>query len=386
MKEKILFVDDDPNILSALKRQLFKRFHVDTALGGGAGLEAIASQGPYAVIVADMRMPGMDGIQFLSKAKERTPDSTRMMLTGNADQQTAIDAINEGNIFRFLTKPCMPEKLTKAITDGIAQYRLVTIEKELLEKTLNSSVKVLTDVLTLVNHAAFGRASRARRMVRIICNDLKVEKSWQIEIAAMLSQLGCITMPDEILEKVYKGAYLTEKEQHVFQSHPQTGAGLIANIPRLEDVAMIITYQEKRFDGTGAPHDSKCRKDIPLGSRILKLALDYDALITSGITHAEALTVITERKAWYDPEVLDSLERATANEIRKDIVSVKATQLTDGMVLAEDIESVSGILVAAKGLEVTPIMIARLFYLAHKKKINEPIKVFIPIITDASAG
>ena len=160
MTEKILCVDDEPNVLQACRRQLRKRFHIETADGGEQALQAIAGQDPYAVIVSDMRMPGMDGIQFLARAKELTPNSVRIMLTGNSDQQTAIEAVNEGNIFRFLTKPCPAESLAKAIAAGVEQYRLVTAEKELLEKTLRGSIKVLTEVLSLVNPTAFGRAAR----------------------------------------------------------------------------------------------------------------------------------------------------------------------------------------------------------------------------------
>jgi DNA-binding NtrC family response regulator len=128
-------VDHEENILLAYQRQLRKEFQIETALGGGPAPEAIAQRGPYAVIVSDMRMPGMDGVQFLSKVKERAPDSVRMMLTGNNDLQTAMQAVNEGNSFRFLTKPCTPETLAKALEAGLEQYRLITAERELLEKT-----------------------------------------------------------------------------------------------------------------------------------------------------------------------------------------------------------------------------------------------------------
>src|SRR5829696_4359 len=134
---KILCVDDERNVLEAYQRSLRKEFHIEIATSGAEGLAAVESQGPYAVIVSDMRMPGMDGIRFLAKVKEKAPDSVRIMLTGNADQQTAIEAVNEGNIFRFLTKPCPPETLAKALSAGLQQYWLVVAEKELLEKTLS---------------------------------------------------------------------------------------------------------------------------------------------------------------------------------------------------------------------------------------------------------
>src|SRR5437870_13752231 len=120
MSEKILFVDDDANILAALQRQLRKQFSIHTSTDASRALESFETSGPYAVIVSDMRMPGMDGVQFLSKVRQRAPDSVRIMLTGNADQQTAVDAVNEGAIFRFLTKPCSTEVLACVLSAGIA--------------------------------------------------------------------------------------------------------------------------------------------------------------------------------------------------------------------------------------------------------------------------
>lgn len=178
MTEKILCVDDEPNVLNAYQRALRKEFQIETAVGGAPGLAAIDSQGPYAVIVTDMQMPGMDGIQFLAQVKEKSPDSIRIMLTGNADQHTAIEAVNEGNIFRFLTKPCPPEVLAKTLKAGLQQYRLVMVEKELLEKTLRSSIQVLTDILSLVNPTAFSRASRVQRLVCALAAKLQIEQAW----------------------------------------------------------------------------------------------------------------------------------------------------------------------------------------------------------------
>ncbi|HHT9137657.1 MAG TPA: HD domain-containing phosphohydrolase [Candidatus Wunengus sp. YC60] len=379
MSEKILFVDDDPNILSAYQRQLHKQFTIDTALGGNFGLEAIDARGPFAVIVSDMRMPGMDGIQFLSKVREKAPDSVRMMLTGNADQQTAIDAVNEGNIFRFLTKPCLPDIITKALTAGIEQYRLITAEKELLEKTLHGCIKVLTDVLTLVNPTAFGRASRVQRLVQAISAELKVEKPWQIEIAAMLSQLGCITISEDILTKLYSSINLNEQELQTFHAHPQIGSSLISSIPRLENVAEIIAYQEKHFDGSGIPCNSKSGADIPMGARILNLALDFDSLVTSGMNNAQAYTVIQERQKWYDQNIVVALKKVLTTEKGYEIKFVKAHELTKNMTLAEDIKTSSGKILLTKGHEIAPLARIRLINLAQTKEICEPIKVFVPV-------
>ena len=153
MADKILLVDDDPNLLSALQRQLRKRFDLTTAQGGEEALAAVRAAAerrePFAVVLSDMRMPGMDGIEVLKQVKDIAPETVRMMLTGNADQQTAIAAINEGSILRFYTKPCPAEQLVAGLAAGVEQYRLVTAERDLFEKTLAGSIKVLADVVSM---------------------------------------------------------------------------------------------------------------------------------------------------------------------------------------------------------------------------------------------
>ena len=244
MNEKILLVDDEPNILEAYKRNLRKQFRIEVASSGEEGLEAVEKKGPFAVIVADMQMPEMNGIQFLTKVKESAPDSVRMMLTGHADVQTAMNAVNKGNIFRFLTKPCQPTVLTIMLKAGIKQYRLVTAERELLEKTLRGSVKVLTEILGLVNPMAFSRSSRILPYVKYLAKELNLSNLWQFELAAMLSQISFVTLPPEILQKTYNREHLTEEEQKMWASYPSVGSKLLANISRLEPVARMIENQQ----------------------------------------------------------------------------------------------------------------------------------------------
>jgi len=134
MSRKVLFVDDEPLVLDGYKRMLHTEFMVSTAVGGEKGLNAIQDNGPYAVVISDMRMPGMNGAQFLAQVREKTPDTVRMLLTGYSDVAAAIDAVNEGHIFRYLTKPCEKQVLVAAINIGIVQYHSVIAERELLQK------------------------------------------------------------------------------------------------------------------------------------------------------------------------------------------------------------------------------------------------------------
>ena len=377
MTERILCVDDEANVLSAYQRSLRKHFQLETALGAELALQAISEREPYAVIVADMRMPGMDGVQLLKEVKRLAPNTVRIMLTGNADQQTAMDAVNEGSIFRFLTKPCPPENLAKALEAGIEQHRLITAEKELLENTLRGSIKVLTEVLALTNPTAFGHGARVRKLVRKLAEQLKLEKSWQYEIAAMLSQIGCVTVPPDTIDKIYHGHALTDEEKEMLAAHPKIGRDLIANIPRLENVAQAIAYQQKRFDGSGIPSDSVAGTDIPLGARVLKVALDYDTLKWSGETDIQVFSELRMRSGWYDPKVLEAMEAVVGCEAAIRICEVRVDQITVRMILAEDVTTTDGALVVNKGQEVTESLRERLRNFARHRGLREPIQVLV---------
>ncbi len=379
ISEKILFVDDDPNILASFKRTLRKRYDLDTAVGPEEGLEAVGRYRSYALVISDLRMPVMDGIQFLSKVREISPETIRMILTGNADLQAAIDAVNQGNIFRFLTKPCPPETLQLAVDAGLQQYRLIRAEKELLEKTLRGAIRILTDVLSLVNPEAYGRASRIRRYARDVGDRLGYPKVWQLETAAMLSQIGCIVLPEDSLKKIYYGKDLTPEEWQLFRMYPSVGADLIAKIPRMEEISEIISYQEKHFDGGGIPKDDRRGEAIPLGSRILKVVLDFDALESRGLPRAAAVNQMRKRDGCYDPTVLKALEEVLGDEARFQVKELPLQELQLNMIVGEDVLSLKGVLLIAKGQEITPALLERLKNFAKTVGVKEPIRVLIPL-------
>lgn len=385
MLPKILFVDDDANILAAFQRQLRKFFAVETALGAKEGLAAVADRGPFSVIVSDFRMPGMDGIQFLSRVRENAPDSVRMMLTGNADLQTAIDAVNEGNIFRFLTKPCESQVFAKALLAGVRQHSLVTAEKELLEKTLRGSIKVLCEILQLLNPEAFGRASRITHYVKAIGKRMRVADMWQLETAAALSQIGCVILPEAALKKLYQGRELTGEESQLFSMHPSIASDLLVHIPRMQAIAEVIANQQKNFDGSGIPMDSCSGKDIPLGARILKVVLDFDTLQVKGASKSESAEQLAAKNGLYDPEVLSALVEVIEIEAGYLKASLKVTQLRDQMVLSEDVLLLDGRLLAARGYKINRTLRQRLGSFAERPGIREPISVLIPTQSQCGA-
>lgn len=379
MLPRVLCVDDDANILAGLQRQLRRHYRLETAQSPEKALDLLQGNASFAVIVSDFRMPGMDGVQFLARARERTPDSVRIMLTGHADLDTAIQAVNEGNIFRLLTKPCPNLTLTKAIDAGVDQYNLVRSERELLEKTLAGSVKILADVLALVSPAAFGRATRVRRLVRQLMDEMGMVGNWQMEVAATLSQVGCVAVPVEVLEKAIRNERMTAPERAVFDSHPGVGYDLIANIPRLEGVAEIISFQELPYSGDGSGADVPQGGAIPIGARILHVAIHFDNHVAAGKNRRQALTELLRRRSAYDPEVLEALEAVVRAESTYEVQAVPLRDLEPGMLLAEDVTTTNGLLVIAKGQDVTPSLKTRLANFARTMPIQEPIQVLVAV-------
>ncbi len=372
---KVLFVDDEANVLEAYKRQFRKLFQVSVGQGGVEGLRVLTEEGPFAVVVSDLKMPEMNGIAFLSRVRETAPDTIRMMLTGYADLQTAIEAVNEGNIFRFLTKPCPADKLAASIQAGIRQYGLVTAERELLEKTLRGSIKVLTEILSLVNPEAFGRSSRIKRVALQIAEKLGMVDTWKLETAAMLSQIGCVILPEHVLKKIYAGSQLSDEESQLYDMHPSVGHDLIENIPRMKDVAGMIAYQEKNFDGTGIPRDAVKGEEIPLGARVLRVVVDFDVLESAGLSRHEALLKLRKNTGRYDPQVFAAFETVAGKKEGTRIVALRLNELKSSMVLAEDIRAAGGGLLVSKGQEITWPLIARLKNFSRARQIKEPIKV-----------
>jgi response regulator RpfG family c-di-GMP phosphodiesterase len=340
MDERVLFVDDEPPVLEGYQRLLRREFAVETALGGEQGLATTKARGPFALVVSDMRMPGMDGVQFLSRVKQMALDTVRMVLTGQADMQAAMNAVNEGNIFRFLTKPCDKITLSRAVTTGLVQYRLVVAEKGLLEHTLMGSIKVLTDVLSLVNPAAFGRSMRITRYVRHLVAKLQLESPWRFEIAAMLSQLGCVALHPDVIEAAYAGNTLPEDEQKRFDAHPQTARELLINIPRLEPTAWTIGQQAALSLEAGLPEGSVVSKEtMVLGAMMLRMAITFDNLKMKGASEQEILSYFRHDPGRFDPRLVDALADLEPVGATMEIRAVPIGKLTSGMVLQQEVRT-----------------------------------------------
>ena len=373
MTDRILLVDDDPNILSALKRQLRKKFVLDFAEGGAVAIEKIENEGPYAVVVSDMQMPDVDGLQLLKHVREYSPETTRIMLTGNADQRTAIDAVNEGQIFRFINKPCSSEDLSAVLTSALEHFRLVTAEQELLAQTLNGSIDRMTDILAMVNPTAFGRANRVREIVKSMSGQLGLNDSWQLEIAAALSQIGSVTIPASILEKSYAGESLPEEDQKIIDEHPLIASRLVSRIPRLQSVGQIIELATKG----DAQKDPEIDETVEIASNLLNLVLTYDSFAIQQKSPSDALKATSKlpqfakRTDW-----IKALSSAVAEDC--EIKQVRIADLRIGMILDEDLRTNSGVLLVTRGQQFSESSIARLHHYRARGHIANLVNVRCP--------
>ncbi len=373
-RESILCVDDEPHILEGLKLNLRRRFEVLTATGGPEALRLLEANPGISVIISDMRMPEMDGATFLSKAKQIAPNATRLLLTGQADLESTIQAVNEGQIFRFLAKPCPPSTLLAEVETSSEQHRLVTSERVLLEQTLRGCIQMLADVLALTNPLAFGRAMRVKTLVSELAAKLELPDRWQVEVAAMLSQLGFISLPPATVEKLYVGNPLTAEEQKMVARLPVITEQILAHIPRLETVRAMLAQQAKPPLGKDLSKVDVRERLMLQGAEMLRLAIELDELESRGRSTSEAVASIQTKGNRYDPAILAAfLSLSGLRERQRRLRSVPLNALAIGMVLLEDVRLTNGSLLVARGYEVTGGFLERAKN--FRGMIVEPLKV-----------
>ena len=374
VNKKVLLVDDEPAVLEALRRLLSSVTTVEIAKNGVEGLSLIEKAGPFAVVISDMGMPGMNGVEFLDRVRQLAPDSVRIILTGQAELESTIAAVNFGRIFRFLTKPCRKDELMAALESGLEQYSLVIAQRELLEKTLHGTVEVLTEILGLTNPLAQKRAARMTRYAEEICAGLAFPMPWQLRIALMLSQIGCITLPEQVLASVHTGE-LSDESSAIYRSHPALAGKLLGGIPRLEPVAEIVAAQHEPLELAGQPEDFNEWDVRVFGAMILKICGDLDDAVNAGLSSEQAFRMITEALPRLPPSLLRVLRTLKHGAAKAERSLLKVPQLQIGMVLDEDVMSSNGMRLVPKGQEVTRSIMLRLQSFADGVGVTQPFWV-----------
>jgi response regulator RpfG family c-di-GMP phosphodiesterase len=353
---RILCVDDEPRVLDSLVLTLRRDYEVHIAASGDEALKLLADNHHFALICSDMRMPGMTGAALLNRVMQLYPEITRILLTGEPGRDAAVNAVNEGQIFRFLTKPCPTDKLKTAIDAGVSQHLLVSAERVLLQETLIGCIKALIDVLAITNPVAFGRASRVKRLAMEFAGDLGCRGFWQLEAAAMLSQLGYLSLPVELVEKLYYGETLSPDEKVLASGVPEVANKLLGHIPRLEPVMQILA-------ALNAPNDAKLSQGtINLGARILSLVLDYDSLVSQGLSADSAIDQLKKRDMKHDTSMVERLgtRLGAGSSGGEEVRHVPLRLVTPGMIFMDDLRSEFGVLLVPRGFEISESFVSRM--------------------------
>lgn len=370
----VLCVDDEPQVLEGLALHLRRGHEVLLANGGQEALSTLAERPDVAVIISDMRMPGMDGATFLSHARERHPDSVRILLTGHAEMDAAISAVNDGQIFRFLTKPCPPPTVLATVTDAIEQNRLIRAERELLEVTLRGSIKALVDVLALTSPRAFGRAQRVKARTNMLVRAAGITEIWPVEMAALLSQVGTITLQDETIDKLFTGGELTEAERQAVARLPMVGERLLGDIPRLEKVRAILVR-------AGKPRplgDIDLDDPVAVGAESIRITTEIDLLESKGIAGAVGADMLRHRGDTFDPTLLATLGRLLNDETGNfETKEIPLASIDVGMVLTEDVKMPNGMLLVGRGYEVTHGFVERVRNMGESA--HQVVKIAVPV-------
>ena len=412
---EILVLDDDPVVLAALREKLEReRYNVhafNSAKSALAGLEERA----YATIISDQRMPEMTGLEFLDKCKQIQPNASRILITGVLTLNTVIEAVNRGEIFRFLAKPWIREEVLATVDNAVQRYALVeanerlsidTLElndklvksnseledkiqqlelqardleagNQVLEENFNHSLEICFRLIEAF-HPVLGEQTKA---VVSICKEIATSELLSkrdrevLKVSSWLYNLGKIGLPRELLTKSLNDPQsLTEQEQILLHHYPVYGQTLSGFVGALEEVGLTIRSHRERFDGQGYP-DGYSRELIPEPARHLAIAV---AFVESALPRDEALEYIIRNsgKSFHPEAVRLFMKSSNLSNLPKKVRELTLAELEPGMVLAKGIYSPSGLLLIPEEERLTHSIIKKIKEHDFANPITQRLMVF----------
>lgn len=378
--EHLLVVDDDPKIREAFVRLFQDKVKVITFAETEGALKWLKEGHSAAVIVSALNVPGRGGNAFLQASETFTPHAARLILTKDTALEPVKQAVNEGSIFMILSKPCTATELTSAIEEAMAYHDGIMKERQVLEKTLAGSVKLLIEMLSLFHSEAFRRTPVIRAQALKLAKKLGLKRNWELEMAVMFSPLGEALLPKEILSRYLAARTLTEQEREILKRAPEQTRHLLQNIPQFEKVADVLYLSGRGFDGSGFPEDGPSGKDIPINARIIRILSDlWYASPESGVDAAafEALSINGKK---YDPQLLEIAKSCLLDGVEpleeRSVTLCYIRALKPGDILIDDVLTESSHeLVLSRGHQLTQTTIRRLEQFNHVAGIRQPVRV-----------
>jgi response regulator RpfG family c-di-GMP phosphodiesterase len=421
----VILVDDEPNVLNALKRALRSEgMLIDSSTDGREAIAKAKLREP-AVIISDMRMPGLSGVEVLQAMSEVAPDCGRILLTGYADTKSTVDAINIGKVHRYLNKPWNDDELKLVIKDVLENRRL-RLDRDRLARSLEiknmelaelnrdldlrvkartseleqtnlfleqaqdelrdqylNAVKTFANIIEMKSPAMAGHGRRVADLAKLMAMELRLLEGEvrDIYVAGLLHDIGKIGLKDEWL--TMPATQLTGEDRARFTKHAVMGENALMGMVEMEGVSLLIRHHHERYDGQGFP-DGLMKQIIPLGSRILTIAEDYDELqlgwlAPKTLTEKEAAEFIRGAAGKrYDPDLMlafDAALRKLDELERPDEVILPVEKLQPGYVLTRNLLSRENVLLLAKGHMMNPALIRQL--IEYQKKTKSQLKLYI---------
>lgn len=362
MPARVLFVDDDQMLLSSMERCLGLQFDLETATSGTVALRLLeeASE-PFSVVISDMRMPVMDGVEFIKRAREVSKHTIFLMLTGNQDVHTAIRAVNEGEVFRFLNKPCDPADIASAIEHAHRQYDLETAERDLLNKTFVGAMGILGDVIEILQPELQGRAGRTEQFVEELRDRCGITPRWEYKIASKLSVVGQALSPTN-----GNASPTSERAREELLTACESASRVVERIPRLNLVAQIIR-SVATSEGEVPALDPRGDGDVVrIGASLLRVAQLVESMSHIGLESDQAEADIQKTLPNIDPALLAAAGFIYPMESPNGGVPVEVEDLEPGMVLQNNLVSPDGATLLRAGRRLSQTHIDKL---AADKKV-----------------
>ncbi len=340
------------------------------APSGEATLEKIAADLPDLVLIDLRTGEPTDGITTAAVARERF--HIPVVFVADGVEPGVIERANAVEPYGFVLIPFADGQLDATVSLALYKHRT---DRERAEKMLNGSVRALTEVLSMVEPAAFAFSQKLKDLVVILTQALKLTPAWEFELAALLCRVGFVTLPVTLLQKLNTGVTLQTLEAEMVTRAPEFGRELLGRLPPLVNVAQMVQYQAKDFDGGGFPRDSVAGLSIPLGARVLRILIDVVRYQSENQPRDAMIETMTHATGKYDPALLKQAIVAILLAPPKGAKPVSLAELRVGHVLKEAIETNDGTTLVTAGNSISAFLLDRLSHFDELSGIRQPIYV-----------
>jgi len=366
----IMVVDDNPANLKLLEQMLAQREYTVHSFPRGLAALNRATENPPDLILLDINMPEMNGYEVCErlKANPKTSDIPVVFLSALTATQDKVKGFRAGGV-DYVSKPFEFAEVLARVDTHVKLKRAQQAERDLLENTLNGAVGTLWELVQLTSPLLAARSQTIREIMTCLIKRMEINDAWEYELAARLCLLGCITLPEEVFEKAYRGAALSPEEEKMFCAHPETAGRLVAKIPRLEGVAEIIRRQQR-------PDEEPPNSNQPIrGARLLHLALEVDMRLYRSVPLQAALNQVKMSASYYEPAMLSALDSYSQAAVEFEVQSAFIRDLRAGMRLDQDVLTKTGLFIFKAGTVLTDAWVERLGNFLKSQGVQEPLRV-----------